>query len=65
MKTNFLIFMFGALVSLTFATTLSAKELVIGEAFPNISLPSLEEGEPLSISDFRGEKVLLHVWASW
>jgi hypothetical protein len=33
--------------------------------FPTISLPSLEDGRPASIADFRGQKVILHVFASW
>lgn len=37
----------------------------IGKAFPAIVLPSLEDGEPMSIRDFRGEKVVLHIFASW
>ena len=26
---------------------------------------SLPDGQPVSIADFRGEKVVLHVFASW
>ena len=40
----------------------SALEVV--DEFPEIVLPSLD-GEPMSISSFRGTKVALHVWASW
>ena len=35
-----------------------------GAPFPELSLPTLD-GERLSIRDFRGRKVLLHVFASW
>ncbi len=38
--------------------------LEVGEHFPEIVLPSLD-GEPMSIASFRGEKVVLHIWASW
>lgn len=31
---------------------------------PNFTLPNTE-GEPVSLSDFRGKKVLLLTWASW
>ncbi len=41
-----------------------ALELEVGQAFPNILLPSLEGGSG-SIADFRGEKLILHIWASW
>jgi hypothetical protein len=36
-----------------------------GKSFPDIVLPSIEDGRPMSIRDFRGEKVILHVFASW
>ncbi len=41
-----------------------ALELEVGQAFPNMLLPSLE-GRPGSIADFRGQKLILHIWASW
>jgi hypothetical protein len=37
----------------------------VGQPFPVIELPSLEDGEPRSIADFRGHRVILHVFASW
>ena len=37
----------------------------VGEPFPTTSLPSLEDGRPMSIADFRGQKVILHIFASW
>jgi hypothetical protein len=46
-------------------TDLKGHDLKVGKAFPNIALPSLRDGSPLSISDFRGEKLILHIWASW
>ncbi len=36
----------------------------VGEPFPDLALPTLE-GSAKSISDFRGQKVILHVFASW
>ena len=36
----------------------------VGEPFPDLVLPTLE-GSMKSISDFRGQKVILHVFASW
>ena len=42
-----------------------AHEFKVGEAFPNVMLPSLENGRPGSIADFRGQKTILHIWASW
>lgn len=40
-------------------------EIVEGEPFPEIVLPDMETGGPASIRDFRGQKVVLHVFASW
>jgi len=37
----------------------------VGEPFPALLLPSLADGSPLSIEQFRGRKVLLHQFASW
>ena len=45
--------------------TVRAEELKVGATFPNLTLPSLQDGRPLSIADFRGEKLILHIWASW
>ena len=53
-----------------FVTTATARDGAtyrprVGEPFPDLVLPSLEDGSPLSISHFRGQKVILHVFASW
>ena len=36
-----------------------------GDAIPNFSLPSIEDGKMVSLSSFRGKRVLLFMWASW
>lgn len=36
-----------------------------GRHFPNLQLPSLEDGRPRSIADYRGQKLILHIFASW
>ena len=36
-----------------------------GEPFPALVLPSMEDGSPMSLADFRGRRVMLHVFASW
>ncbi len=43
----------------------ASVELKVGQAFPALVLPSLDEGAALSIADFRGRKIALHVFASW
>ncbi len=37
----------------------------IGRPFPGLTFPSAEDGRPMSLAQFRGRKVLLHVFASW
>ncbi len=37
----------------------------VGRPFPALHLPDAADGRPRSIADFRGRKVLLHVFASW
>ncbi|MFQ5743961.1 MAG: TlpA family protein disulfide reductase [Acidobacteriota bacterium] len=37
----------------------------VGERFPEIVLPSLADGSPTSLAQFRGKKIILHVFASW
>jgi len=37
----------------------------VGDLFPDLAFPSLEDGTPARLSDFRGKKVMLHVFASW
>ncbi len=43
----------------------SSHRFEVGTPFPTLSLPSLEDGRPASIADFRGQKVILHIFASW
>ncbi len=37
----------------------------LGRPVPALTLPSITDGEPMSVADFRGQKVMLRVWASW
>ena len=43
----------------------SSHRFEVGTPFPTLSLPSLDDGRPASIADFRGQKVILHIFASW
>jgi hypothetical protein len=36
-----------------------------GERHPDFTLPSIADGKPVSLSDYRGKKVLLMQFASW
>jgi len=42
-----------------------AAPFEVGRAVPALTLPSITDGKPMSVADFRGQKVMLHVWASW
>jgi len=37
----------------------------VGEPVPDLVLPSLEDGKPASLAEFRGRKFILHMFASW
>ncbi len=39
--------------------------LRVGEPFPDLVLPALDDGRPRALSEFRGRKVVLQVFASW
>ena len=43
----------------------SSTGFKVGESFPDLVLPSLADGKPLSLARFRGQKVILHIFASW
>lgn len=59
----FLLVTIGVLVGV--ANGSSMNEFKVGLLFPGLVLPSAENGSPMSIVDFRGQKVVLHIWASW
>ncbi len=46
-------------------SSLQSNGFQVGEPFPDIILPTLEDGSPGSIAQFRGQKILLHIFASW
>ncbi|MBI4539384.1 MAG: hypothetical protein HY704_07745 [Gemmatimonadetes bacterium] len=43
----------------------SIPGFAVGQSFPTLAFPALEDRRPRSIADFRGNKVILHVFASW
>ena len=36
-----------------------------GQIFPTMVFPSLDGNRPGSVADFRGKKLILHIFASW
>jgi hypothetical protein len=37
----------------------------VGQGLPDIVLPALEDGRPLPVANFQGQKTILHIFASW
>lgn len=55
----------GLSMALGASAMASAPEIEIGKPFPELALPSMDSGKPMSIAAFRGKKVILQVFASW
>ena len=36
-----------------------------GEMFPTTVFPSVDSGQSVSVADFRGKRLILHIFASW
>lgn len=59
------LFFHSILCVLFFMLTTMSHGFQKGAPFPVLSFPSLEGGQPVSMEDYSGEKVVLHVFASW
>ena len=46
------------------AATAHSTSLEVGSPFPDLALRTLD-GDVQRVSDYRGEKLILHVFASW
>jgi hypothetical protein len=59
----------AALAALLAATPTAAQlpppGLEVGQRFPSVAFRDVEDGRAVSIDDFRGDKVLVAVFASW
>lgn len=55
-----------AISALALAAGFSGPEpFTPGTAFPDAPLSHLDDGAPARVSDYRGTKLVLHVFASW
>ncbi len=54
-----------AMIALTQTAPLTAADLKVGDAFPEIVLPRIDDGEAQSLVQFRGQRLMLHIFASW
>jgi len=52
-------------LSLSAAAASTTSRSRAGAPLPELTLPSLGHGSPRSLSEFRGQKLVLHVWAWW
>ena len=56
----------GLIALLTYGVASESPDTSVdGERAPDIELPPLEGGEERSLSDWRGQVVVLNYWASW
>jgi len=63
----------SVLLGLTVAASISSAQVPaspssgfeIGQPFPTMAFPGIEDGQPRSITEFRGQKLILHIFASW
>ena len=55
----------GATGDLSATPANDVPKLELGEPFPNLTLPAMRDGQAMSISDYRGKRVVLHIFASW
>ena len=44
---------------------LAGSSLNRGDVFPRLTLPAIAGGEDVPVQDFFGEKLVLHLFASW
>ena len=45
-------------------TTIAAGYPKVGDTSPNFTLPSLD-GDDISLTGYRGKKLIVFMWASW
>ena len=43
----------------------AAVEFNPGDPFPTIALPRIDDGQASSVVQFRGQRLMLHIFASW
>ena len=56
---------FGVILGSTSAGSAATYAPKVGERHPDVTLPTIGDRAPVSLSSFRGKKVLLIQFASW
>jgi hypothetical protein len=59
------LFMVATAGLMPFVDAADSYEPRVGHRHPDFTLPSIRSGKPVSLSDFRGQKVLLVQFAAW
>ena len=54
-----------ALLSAVVIASVGSAQTKVGQRHPDFTLANIADGKPVSLSDFRGKKVLLIQFASW
>jgi len=62
MKRLLLVF---SIVSMAGTPMAKGDSIRLNTPFPTIVLPAVEDATAMSIEQFRGQKLMLHVFASW
>ena len=55
----------GLLLASVGPAAMASTELEVGKPFPGLVLPALEDGRPRSLAQFRDQKQVLYIFASW
>ena len=53
------------LLSLLFLAVANAAPIKVGETFPEVQLPLVGSDDSSTIGSYRGQKVILYLFASW
>jgi hypothetical protein len=64
-KLAFAVADFGMILGSTGHASAVSYAPKVGEKHPDFTLPRIDDGAPVSLSSFRGKKVLLIQFASW
>ena len=55
----------GLVLSMVGMFTTQGAQFKVGEPFPNWFFPALSDNGLESLAKFRGQKLILHIFASW
>ena len=65
MRQSLICLFFASLILVTLQHLNAQPKFKVGDVFPNIPFPSLHGGVADSIGNYFGQKLVLHIFASW